>query len=493
VAEAVPDHRVPECEGFVATDFPPGRERRVRSTILVLCIVAVFGFYLRCGWSYDKSLDPAPVAGDFQNLQADGFLNGQLSLKLPVPDGLKRLPDPYDPVANAPFRQRGLHDLSFYRGKLYTYFGPSPVVLLFIPFRLLHVGDLSTTLACLIFCFGGYLASVGVFFVVVRRFLSPLSIWAEATAVLALGFAAPMGWLVSIGRGYETAIASGYFLVFSGLFFLARGLFSGSTRPIPNLALGTFSLAAAVGARPNLVLVFGFVLFALGYLGWGENPPVRRRAALAAIVVPYLAVGLLLAWYNWARFGSVTEVGTSYQLLGENFRLARANELGFLRRGLFEFVLSPARMTHAFPWFRLRPLVYPLPTERNYLQEPVAGLLPNMPACVLGVVAFCSQPLSRLRRLRWLSVFIGLLAGTGFAIVALSSYHFHGATMRYQMDYAPILLLASVLGWFMAWQRVERPTRLHHLLKGLSVAVVVWSAFFAVVITTYPCAGTGSC
>jgi hypothetical protein len=466
--------------------------RRRRRVIVGLCCLLVLGFYIRSAWSYGKQVEPAAGVGGFQNLQADAFLAGQLHLTLRVPDGLTRLPDPYDPVANRPYRESGLHDLTFYDGKLHTYFGPAPVLLLFLPFRLLGLGDLPPALACLVLCLIGFVASVGVFRVLTRRFLRPLSPAAEGVAVLALGFAGPTGWLVYIGRGYEVSIAAGYAFVFGGLYCLVTGLFGQPKRPVPWLAVASFLLAAAVGARPNLFWFAAFVAFGLAYVRWSGTFGTERRWAMAALVGPYVSVALALGWYNWARFGSLTEFGTSYMLLGENIRLARANELEFLRRGLFDFLLSPARVVDDFPWFRLRPLNYPVPTEQNYLEEPVAGLLPNMPACLFGIVAFCAQPFGRLRRYAWLSTLIALLAATGFAVVAVNSYHFHGATMRYQMDYAPLLLLASVLGWFMAFERVQ--TLLwRRLWPGVAIVAVAWSAFFSVAITSYPCAGTGSC
>jgi hypothetical protein len=300
-----------------------------RRIVLALCLLAVLGFYLRCSLSYGKQLDGAPVGGDFQNLQADAILAGQLDLRLDAPPGLLALGDPYDAAANQQYRDDGLHDLTLYDGKIYAYFGPAPVVLLFIPFRLLHIGELSPTLACLLLCAAGFLASVGVFRTVSRRFLAPLSVTTEAVSFLALGFAAPIGWLISIGRGYEVPIAGGYCLVMGGLYFLTRGLFAAPTRPRLSLGLGSLLLAGAVGARPNLFWTFAFIIFALAYLRWGEGRRDIPRAAWIALLAPYGTVAIVLAWYNWARFGSVSEFGTSYMLLGENVRLARADE--FLR------------------------------------------------------------------------------------------------------------------------------------------------------------------
>ena len=45
--------------------------------------------------------------------------------------GSLQLPDPYDPVAYAPYP---VNDLSYYKGKLYLYFGITPALVLFWPY-----------------------------------------------------------------------------------------------------------------------------------------------------------------------------------------------------------------------------------------------------------------------------------------------------------------------------------------------------------------------
>jgi len=234
-------------------------------------------------------------------------------------------------------------------------------------------------------------------------------------------------------------------------------------------------------------------VFALAYLRWGEATRVIPRPAWIALLVPYAVVAVVLGWYNWARFGSISEFGTSYMLLGENVRLARADELVFLRQGLFEYLLSPARRRPGFPGLALRPASFPSPSELSYLREPVAGLLPNMPASLLGILGLFAAWRSRDAPQKWLALFIAVLAGVGLTVIAVSSFHFHGVTMRYQMDYAPMLLLASVLGWAMLAERLTAGTVATRALQATAILVVAWSAFFSIAITTFPCAGTGSC
>src|SRR5438552_18956852 len=70
------------------------------------------------------------------NLLVQGFRAGQLSLKKEVPPGFANLANPFDPAANLPYRGQPyrLNDLSYYKGRLYLYFGVTPALILFWPY-----------------------------------------------------------------------------------------------------------------------------------------------------------------------------------------------------------------------------------------------------------------------------------------------------------------------------------------------------------------------
>src|SRR5579862_3283427 len=107
-------------------------------------------------------LSPNPASTDY-NLLVQGFRAGELNLKKDVPPGLAQLSEPYNPTANAPYRLAPywLHDLSFYKGRLYLYFGITPALLLFWPFVALTGHYLLQRQAVAIFCVIGFLTSVG--------------------------------------------------------------------------------------------------------------------------------------------------------------------------------------------------------------------------------------------------------------------------------------------------------------------------------------------
>ncbi len=127
-----------------------------RAILAAVCalVIGVYAGTTHSGFWESLSLNPAE---SYYNLMVQGFRAGQLNLKLDVPPGLSQLADPYDPVANAHYRGAfyRLHDLTYYKGRLYMYFGVTPALLLFWPYVALTGHYLFHRQAVAIFCAAG--------------------------------------------------------------------------------------------------------------------------------------------------------------------------------------------------------------------------------------------------------------------------------------------------------------------------------------------------
>ena len=458
---------------------PTARPDRRRTIVLLVCVTAILGFYVRCSWTDGKQLDPAPDRLDFQNRQTDAILAGQLNLKVDVPPELlasrpagshRQRPIPITGPPRPLVVRRA--DLRLLRDRASAApLPPVPPPRRRRPLTDARLPDLLPSASSRRSAASGSSAggSSGRCRSAVRRSASAHSDWPPRSA----------GWSRSAGpTRWPSCVATSW----------SR---PGSS-PLPPGCCGRSGTATPTSPSGQRCSRHRWRPTQLG-VDVGAAPPRprlpamgRERSASAwttwcAMLVPVVAIGLALAWYNWARFGSPTEFGTTYMLLGENVRLARADELGFLGKGLFEYLLSPSVRTDDFPWHRAPPAVVPAPdrvelphrTDRRPASEH-AGMRVGHRRGVLPAVA-------RLRSQRWLTLFIALLAGIGLVIVASVSFHFHSATMRYQMDYAPLLLLASVLGWTMFSQQLiaapaapgapdrRRPRR--DVVCGFSVAI----------------------
>ncbi|SRR6266536_2093389 len=489
-----------------ANPEPSPRAALLRKLAIAACVGVVLVVYLRSALSYEKSIDPvpsstAPVSAfgrpspepDFHNLIADSIIHRQGNLTIKPPQDLLRLENPYDPEANAQsvVGQR-LLDLSLYKGKLYAYFGPAPAILLFVPFRLLRVGDLSPTLAGLIFSVLGFAFSVLLFKKLARHFFLKIPLWMECLSIVALGLAVPVPFIIYVGRGYEVAIACGYFLLFAGLYCLTSGLLSRGRTATALMAVGSAALAFGVAARPDLIFAALFVAIAVCIVSRSVRYERRDRVIrIAALVGPYVIIGILIALYNVIRFGSVTEFGSSYQLARFNPREYVFYQPWYIPHGLYYYLLAPGRFLGNYPYVFLQKFVpYSQGLSNDvYTIEPVAGVLTTMPLIALGLVMIVTQFRGLMRRCRpaLLAIVSGLLVAA--AIVAGISFTFRSATMRYTLDFAPLLLVSGLLAWaFWSTERAPRGARfwLVQATWGLALAA---SVLFNLAITLTPCPG----
>ena len=452
---------------------------RSRLNLVVLGVLAVVAcFYV---WTATSSANPIEFGGgktDYYNLQSDAFLHGQLSLLVQPAKKLLALPDPYDPAANAGFR---LYDMSLYHGRYYLPWGPTPALTLFIPFRALGLGDMPENLAVVLFSLGGLLFSVLLLRLLLRRFLPGTPAWLEVVAVVGLALSNVAPFVLRRPAVYEVAISAGYFFVFAGLYLLARGTLV-EKPSLPRLALGSLCLGLAGGCRPHLLLAGGAVAVCWWWLAWRKDRATRLRLA-AVLGGPLLVCVAALLVYNAARFHSPTEFGQTYQLAGIEVRKKQTFELGYVVPGLYYYLLAPARLTLNFPYFQLPPPpAYPGHVPAGYDGvEVTGGLLPNVPILIflLGVLPFVLS--GRLRLPTGLSGIAGALVLLGGALVLVLSFAFWGTTMRYEMDFASLFVLAALLVWLAAVAATRQ--RLRRFLAVGGTALIAYGALVGVAIS----------
>ena len=162
--------------------------KRAFERILVVALCGAIGwFHVWTVRSNADEWDFAPEQNDYFNLLIDGWLDGQLHMKVPVPEAMLALKDPYDPALRPP--GLGLHDATFYRGKYYLYFGAAPAVLVMWPYRLITGVDLPLAVAVFVFVLGGFLTSVAIWRGMRRRYFPETGMLVMLIGVLVLGLA----------------------------------------------------------------------------------------------------------------------------------------------------------------------------------------------------------------------------------------------------------------------------------------------------------------
>ncbi|HUI06510.1 MAG TPA: tetratricopeptide repeat protein [Verrucomicrobiae bacterium] len=418
-----------------------------------------------------------PNAADASyNLLVQGFRAGQLSLKKEAPPGLKQLADPYDRAANAvyqdpPYR---LHDLSYYKGRLYLYFGVTPALLLFWPAVALTGHYLSHGQAVVFFCVAGFLASVGLLRALWLRYFAEVSAMVVAACALALGLTIQVPTLLAQSDIYAVPISCGYALAILALGSIWRALHEPEHRP-RWVALASAAYGLAVGARPDLL--FGAVILLVPVArAWRERG--RVSSVLIATLVPILLIGSGLMLYNVLRFNDPFEFGWHYVLAAkqqETQQVLSPRNFPFNFRLYF---LSRARWSFDPPFVRASELHAP---PGYYYQQRTLGILTNIPLVWLALAA----PLAWRGRsqagpvLRWFVGTVVLL----FGICALTVCLYCGVAMRYEVDFLPALMLAAIVG-ILGLERVlsDRP-RQRRIMRWSWGLLLAFSVLFNLLAT----------
>jgi hypothetical protein len=413
----------------------------------------------------------APQDGLY-NLLTQAFAHGQLHLLEPPRPELFELPDPFDPGRNAPYR---LHDASLYHGRYYLYFGPAPVLALFLPWRALGRGDLPEALAALIFASGAFLFSVLLLRHLVHRHLPDTPAVMQMLAALALGFANVMPFLLRGATVYEVAISAGAFFLMGAAWLLVRGA-DDEPKHLDRLALGSLFLGLAVGSRANHAVLVPLILL----LAW---PAVRharpRRKAVAALLVPVGLCALLLGLYNHARFGSWTELGTRFCLVGHPPLPWYTPRVSTVPALYFDLAAPPA-VASEFP-FLLPEALFPGALPAGFYAEPTTGVLFHSPFLLVLLVAPWLLRAKGDGRTSGLRARIALFTAIGFTCLLFRSLIVPWATMRYEADYAGFLALAAILVVFAWYERLQGRARM--VVRVGFAVVTVWTCAVAAALS----------
>lgn len=420
------------------------------------------------GWNYFADARRAGGAlttaqpPSYYGLLTEALVAGQVHLKL-IPDPkLLRLADPYA----GPQGTNRPHDMTFYRGKFYLYYGITPALVLMIPWHLLTGTYLTEVATSATLCFAGFLLATLWLLRVHRRYFSTVHVGWVLLCLAVLGLGSPIYFLGNNPTFYAVPIAGAFFcLMLAGVLVdrSASATISGSA--MIWLAAASLTLGLAVGARPNYVLGLPLLLLPAFRL-WKNLSPTRRSstAALpfaATAILPAALVGAGLAYYNYLRFGHFTEFGIQYSLSTVNQSTMKLIGFEFYPKNLRLYLLHAADFIRYFPFFHA--------ADRPF------GILPHL-TLAGGAILFPLSWLSlRLRHdLGW-SISSLFWLGAAIANLAILCLFFGGED-RYLVDFAPSALLLACALLLAAVHAARRWTLAPRLLTQTALAsVALWT------------------
>jgi len=456
----------PQVRRFAVTKAQPIYLLTIFSSLMVL---AVYVWLVSCGlWT------KWPATTTYYDQLATSFSRGDLALETKPDPALLALPDPYDPSARTGIQAPT--DISLYNGKFYLYFGPLPALLLMIA-RIFSPREIGDQYLVFIFVSGIFIFQSLLLFKIKEMFFSELSPWFVPAGILVSGLICPVGWVLSLPTVYNAAITGGEFFFMAGFYFAFRALDHPSISNWGLAAAGIFWVAA-LGSRITQILPIGFMTLMVAI--WIVSK-YRRPDKFSRSIPSLLALGLMLgiglaglAWYNWARFGSVFETGITYQLAGPFLQKYHQELFSpvYIVQNIYNYLLIPPKLKSAFPFLipvygNIKPILSFLPLPGIYYSQEITGYLFNAPFILFAIIPAVSL-FSNLRQSKnspnegdrslfnWLVT--GLLGSFlfGFAFFLV----FFWVAMRYFTDFIPTLALLSIIGfWQLHIYNARRPVR----------------------------------
>ena len=437
----------------------------------------IFLFFLWTATSSYRPFHLRDTSGEFYNQLTGSLLEGHLYLAAKPSPQLLALAHPYDPAANERYR---LHDASLYRGRYYVYFGVAPAVTLYLPWRVLTGKPLSDDAAVTLFAMGGYVFSCLLLFLLLQacRMRVPWFLQIGAVLVLALGQAAPM--VLRRPRVYEVAVSSAFCFLLGGLYFLAaRVVRPGAWRFLPSLAAISLGLAAASRPQCSVIAFLAAIWYGFHLV---RSRGLRSRpwlTELAHFALPLAVAGLLIGWYNYARFDNPFEFGIHYQVgvLDTATPHPLAARVKDALASLYYLLICPPNFMSRFPFFEMdgaaQPLGNPDLLPAGYFHEPVAGALLISPLWLAG----WALPLALWKRLRVPSevrAVLAVLLACGLVNLA-AECSASGASARYGLDFIPVVL---IVGLFLCFRAIPRlPARwMRATAAALTLSGCLWAS-----------------
>jgi len=430
---------------------------------MLICSMLIFNFlvsYTVYGFK-DNELS-AKWHRMYSHYMTDALIKRQLHLDLKVPQSLLTAERPYD------YEYRNMHgiflsygekhlenlenvplgDMSFYKGKYYSYYGMVPVVILFAPYKLLTGDYLPTSMGAFLFASMATILLMLLWKQISQNYLEkvPYFFFLIGGATLYASSIIPICLTMKFFHNIPQYLALAFVVL--GVIMLLHAKENGAINRTTTwlLMASSLSFALAVACRPSSL----FWIILIPVMLWDKRKELNISKAFA-IIIPFAIVGSILAWYNYARFDSPFTFGQSYLLMTTN--IITYNEVSiigkiyiFIKTFLF-MLFNPPILDFTFPFVTAKESYVPVATT-NYF---------NIFHNIVGIFCFpIMWFLFYVRKVEILRNFI--IAGIIISLLSIILLVFNAITWRYSMDFSWILALGALICAFQL-QEIELPVK----------------------------------
>ena len=431
--------------------------RHILVALPVLLVLTVIYAFMASSGTF-KDLGQAHRYADM----ATGFERGHLYISTRPSPALLAQEDPLHP-AN---KDLWIWDATLYKGRYYFYWGPVPALLLMALKALIGVENVSDQTLTLVFMLGRLYAGAALILGVGRALGTREYPWLVALAIAAFGLSSPIPFTLARPYIYEACLAAGQCFLFFGLALAMWGIQSTRSRSLKFLLAG-ICWGLAIGSRVTMTISVPVIIAATVAVVWLRSDRTWRGLVTNALCLgtPVAAALAAYAAYNYVRFESVTEFGTTWQLSTQRFVTNPAHVIP----NIYSYLFAPVEWSCRFPFVMAvdhRPLASWIDWPLDYSTfELVGGIFVLSAWCWLSLVPLYQTIYEALARLRGRSLVNTFRLSTGELWVALCAIAMllsmlpviglWEASMRYAGDAIGGVTLAAALAAFRLRRRID--------------------------------------
>ncbi len=459
------------------------KSRRQRMFIAAVAAVTVAFNFFWCAVSIESDWFYAyPLEGSVDDYGCypqvfDAFMKGRTDIDTDYDLSVyESLSNPYDtPTRRAATGENfGVTwDRAYYGGKLYSYFGVAPVILLYFPAYFITGKVLSDALAAAMISSFASVALELLLCELLARTGKKIPLWLSVCAAICLPFGALLYPTLTNANFYHIAVLAGIASVSAAFLFLLYGEKSKTRARRVWFALSGLFSACIIASRPNMALYLAAAIPLIAAII--IKRPRGAKSALAdavAYAVPALAVGTAVMIYNAVRFGSPFDFGNNYQLTLWDMSKVTFS-FTFILPAIYHYFLHLPSVDGTFPFIHPgygRLQNYGV-NRSVYVSGSVgAAFLP----CTWGAFLVPFALKGAGKKAKW-SAF--LAAAAVFAI-AVSDMSYAGVHLRYEADIAFVCALGGAFGFAVFAARLKESGRIksYRAVCGFALAAFVLTA-----------------
>ena len=444
--------------------------------MISVVLVLLFYFFLARNFFHIESFYPTTenktyyLCNNFYNLVVDALKDKKLYIgtledypKLSIDNVYKNFDTVYSEV-----KYENLFDTSYYKGKIYLYFGITPVLLFYLPFNIITSLYLTDKFIVLFLACLSFLLSL----LLLKKITTSLKLDVQKTIIIlsifSIGLCNYLPFLVIRSCIFEVAILTANVLLLLSFLFLYFYLKERETnKRYLFLLLISLFLSLSVGARPFYVLHIPLFYILILFFEYNQNKNIKKALKLSFIfIAPCIFYGTILALYNYLRFDSVFEFGFKYTLNFENH---------------YEQIpsIKDALLAIKYNLFQLPDMdektIFSLAQTEGHLfaNEVIIGIFWAFPL----ILSLFSLPKFLLNVVKKNKNIVGIIILMLFvAVINLFVTSFIGMVSRYFFEYMSFMVLISIILFYYLYSNVKDKL-LKAVLNTYFILLFVYSLF----------------